>query len=769
MNIKKEDALNYHAGRRPGKLEVNPSKPCLTQLDLSLAYTPGVAIPCLEIERDPELIYAYTGKGNLVAVISNGTAVLGLGNIGAAAGKPVMEGKAVLFKRFADVDVFDLEVATEDTKAFCDAVRLLEPTFGGINLEDIKAPDCFVIEEELKRTMNIPIFHDDQHGTAIISTAAFLNGIEVTGKKVDKVQIVICGAGAAGIACAEMLLLVGVPRSNILMIDTKGIIYKGRTHGMNPYKERFAAETSLRTLEQALAGADVFIGVSQKDLLTPAMLKSMAKQPIVFAMANPDPEVTYEVAKEARADIIMGTGRSDYPNQVNNVLGFPYIFRGALDVGARQINSEMKLAASRALAALAHEEVPDIVSKAYDDQEFHFGPEYLIPKPFDPRVLLWEAAAVAQAAVDSGVARAVDFNFEKYQESLEKHLGRKYEVIGTVISRAGRLRQRIIYPEGENDKVVRAVEAVLNRKMAEPILIGRRAPIERLLASHAVNGHRVKIVDPSEHPEMIKQYADQLFELRQRKGVTRFLAEELVQDPGTFGLMMLRNGSADGLLWGVEGRYPEKLRRSLELVGKRNDVHRLFGLIIVVLKDKLLFCADTSVNFDPTAEELADIAILSAEVAQYFGITPKIAMLSFSNFGAVRNEQTAKVQKAVELVRKFRPRLVVDGEMQVGTALNERLAVSNFPQSHIHGDANVLIFPELNSGNIGYKLLQNVGSADVIGPIHLGMDKPVNVVDHTASVSDIVHMTAITATMSEFCCQPIGHEKEVPVREGARV
>ncbi|RPJ60456.1 MAG: NADP-dependent malic enzyme [Acidobacteria bacterium] len=769
MDIKKEDVLNYHAGRRPGKLEVNPSKPCLTQLDLSLAYTPGVAIPCLEIEREPELIYAYTGKGNLVAVISNGTAVLGLGNIGAAAGKPVMEGKGVLFKRFADVDVFDLELATEDTQAFIQAVQLLEPTFGGINLEDIKAPDCFVIEEELKRTMNIPVFHDDQHGTAIISTAAFLNGLEVAGKKVDQVQIVVCGAGAAGIACAEMFVLVGVPRSNILMVDTKGVIYKGRAQGMNPYKERFAVDTSLRTLEDAMGGADVFLGVSQKDLLTPAMLKTMAAHPIVFAMANPDPEIRYEIARQARPDLLMGTGRSDYPNQVNNVLGFPYIFRGALDVGARQINNEMKLTASRALAALAHEEVPDIVSKAYDDQEFHFGPEYLIPKPFDPRVLLWEAAAVAQAAVDSGVARAVDFNFEKYQASLEKHLGRKYEVMGMVISRASRLKPRIIYPEGENDKVARAVDAVLSRKVAQPILIGRRSQVERLLLSHAVDLQRVEIVDPAEHPELIRQYSDELFELRQRKGVTRSLAVEMVREPGTFGLMMLRNNAADGLLWGVEGRYPEKLRRSLELVGRRKDVHRLFGLIIVILKDKLLFCADTSVNFDPTSDELADIAVLSADVAQYFGITPRVALLSFSNFGAVRNAQTLKVQKAVELVRKLRPHLVIDGEMQVGTALNERLALSNFPQSHIHGDANVLIFPELNSGNIGYKLLQNVGSAEVIGPIHLGMDRPVNVVDHTASVSDIVHMTAITATMSEFCCQPIEREKISPVREGAIV
>jgi len=724
MTIKAEDALNYHAGRRPGKLEVNPSKPCLTQLDLSLAYTPGVAIPCLEIKRDPELAYSYTGKGNLVAVVSNGTAVLGLGNIGAIAGKPVMEGKGVLFKRFGDIDVFDLEIATENPHDFIKAVQLLEPTFGGINLEDIKAPDCFFIEQELKRTMNIPVFHDDQHGTAIITTAAFLNAIEIAGKRADQVQIVICGAGAAGIACAEMLLLVGVPRSNILMVDTKGVIYRGRIEGMNPYKERFAADTKLRTLEQAMAGADVFIGVSQKDLITPAMLLSMNARPIVFAMANPDPEISYELARETRPDLIMGTGRSDYPNQVNNVLGFPYIFRGALDVGARQINNEMKLAAARALAALAHERVPDIVSRAYDDQEFHFGPEYLIPKPFDPRVLLWEAAAVAQAAVDSGVARVTEFDVEKYRESLEKHFGRKHEVMGTVISRASRLKKRIIFPEGENEKVILAVEVVLNRKMAEPILVGRRPQIEQRLLAHDLDPARLQIVDPSENPHLLREYAQQLFSLRQRKGITPSLAAEMVNDPGNFGLMMLRNGAADGLLWGLEGTYPEKLRRSLELIGKRADVHRLFGLMIMVLKDKLFFCADTSVNFDPTAEELADIALLSAEVATYFGITPRIALLSFSNFGAVRNAQTLKVQKAVELVRSLRPGLVVDGEMQVGTALNEKMAVSNFPQSQIRGDANVLIFPELNSANIGYKLLLHTGSAEVSDQFILGWPNP---------------------------------------------
>jgi malate dehydrogenase (oxaloacetate-decarboxylating)(NADP+) len=750
MNIRKEDALNYHSVGRPGKVEVIPSKPCLTQLDLSLAYTPGVAIPCLEIQRDLELAYTYTSKGNLVAVISNGTAVLGLGDIGAQAGKPVMEGKGVLFKRFADIDVFDLEVETHDPQEFIKAVRLLEPTFGGINLEDIKAPECFLIEEELKRTMDIPVFHDDQHGTAIISTAGVLNGLELTDRKIDKAKFVVCGAGAAGIACAKMLLLVGASLENILMIDTKGVIYKGRKEGMNPYKEQFAQDTRLRTLADAMKGADVFIGVSQKDLVTPEMLKTMAPRPIVFAMANPDPEIEFDVARAARPDIIMGTGRSDYPNQVNNVLGFPNIFRGALDVRARQINDEMKLAASRALAALAHEEVPEIVSRAYGNQKFEFGPDYILPKPFDMRVLLWAAPAVAQAAVDSGVARVKDFDIDTYRDSLERHLGRKYEVMRTVISKATRLRKRIIYPEGETEKVINAVETIVARQIALPILIGRRTAIESGLRSIGIALDQVNIVDPAEQAELLREYASQLFRLRERKGVTPSLADELVRDSGIFGLMMLRNRAADGLLWGVEGDYPEKLRQSLRLVGIRKDVRRICGVIIVVLKDKLLFCADTSVNFDPTAEELADIAILSSEIARYFGITPRIALLSFSNFGAVRNAQTAKVRKAAERVRELRPDLVVDGEMQVGTALNESLATRAFPQSRIHGDANVLIFPELNSGNIGYKLLQNLGSADVIGPIHLGMKQPVNIVDHSATVSDIVHMTAITAAMCEF-------------------
>jgi malate dehydrogenase (oxaloacetate-decarboxylating)(NADP+) len=750
MKIKREDALNYHAGHRPGKLEVNPSKPCLTQLDLSLAYTPGVAVPCLEIQREPGLAYAYTAKGNLVAVISNGTAVLGLGNIGAQAGKPVMEGKGVLFKRFADIDVFDLEIATEDPQEFINAVRLLEPTFGGINLEDIKAPDCFVIEEELKRVMNIPVFHDDQHGTAIITTAGFLNGLEITGKKPDQVRIVILGAGAAGIACAEMLLLVGVPRSQILLLDTKGVIHKGRIGGMNPYKEKFAQDTRMRNLEEAMREADVFIGLSQKDLVTPRMLQSMAPKPIVFAMANPDPEIEYDLAMAARPDIIMGTGRSDYPNQVNNVLGFPYIFRGALDVNARQINDDMKLAAARALAALAHEEVPDIVSRAYGDQRFEFGPEYILPKPFDPRVLLWAAPAVAEAAVKSGVARTRDFNREAYRDSLEKHLGRKFEVMRTVIAKASRSKKRIIYPEGENELIIKAADIIASRKIAIPVLVGRRSLIEPRLAALGLDSTTVQIVDLAENAELQRAYGEQLFTLRQRKGMTRHLAEEMLRDPGTFGLMMLRNQAADGLVWGAEGEYPEKLRRSLQLIGKREDVHRICGVTLVVLKDKLIFCADTSVNFDPTVNELADFALLSAEIAEYFGITPRVAFLSFSNFGAVRHPQTMKMQRAAELVRELRPDLIADGEMQVGTALDEALALHNFPQSQIRGDANVLIFPEINSGNIGYKLIQNLGSGDVIGPIHLGMKQPVNVVDHTAGVNDIVHMTALTATMCEF-------------------
>jgi malate dehydrogenase (oxaloacetate-decarboxylating)(NADP+) len=675
---------------------------------------------------------------------------LGLGNIGALAGKPVMEGKGVLFKRFADIDVFDIEIATEDPDEFIRAVRLLEPTFGGINLEDVKAPECFYIETELKRTMNIPVFHDDQHGTAIITAAGFLNALEIANKKPDQVRVVFSGAGAAGIACAELLLLLGARRENIFMLDSLGVVFVGRTKGMNSYKERFAQDTPLRTLADALKDCDVFIGLSQKDLVSPEMLRTMARDPIVFAMANPDPEIPYDVAKAARPDIIMGTGRSDFPNQVNNVLGFPFIFRGALDVGARQINEEMKLAAARALADLARQDVPEMVSRAYGNQEFHFGPDYILPKPLDPRVLLWSAPAVAQAAVDTGVARVTQFDIESYRESLEKLLGRRFEVMRSIIHKAGTLKRRIIFPEGENEKVIKALDVIVRRRIAAPILVGRKARIVPLLAGVGLDARQVEIVDPDDDPERQRRFAEQLFQLRQRKGITRRLATEMVRDRGVFGLMMLRSHEADGLLCGVEGDYPDKLRRALQIIGLREGVHRLCGVVLVVLKDRLLFFADTSVTLDPTAEELADIAILSGEVACQFGISPRIAMLSFSNFGAVRNAQTAKVRYAVELAKRLRPELAVDGEMQVGTALDEDLALRNFPQSQIRGDANVLIFPELNSGNISYQLLRNLGSADVIGPIHMGMKQPVNIVDHSASVSDIVHMTAVTATMSEF-------------------
>jgi malate dehydrogenase (oxaloacetate-decarboxylating)(NADP+) len=750
MKIRREDALNYHAGKRAGKLEVIPTKPCLTQLDLSLAYTPGVAVPCLEIQRDPQLAYSYTGKGNLVAVISNGTAVLGLGNIGALAGKPVMEGKAVLFKRFADIDVYDIEIDTLDPDELIKAVLLLEPTFGGINLEDIKAPDCFYIEEELKKRMNIPVFHDDQHGTAIITGAAFLNAVELAGKRAEEVRIVFSGAGAAAIACAEILILLGARHSNIIMLDSKGVLYKGREDGMNPYKDRFAVDTWMRTLADAMKDADVFIGLSGKDLVSPDMLLSMAPNPIVFAMANPDPEMDYDLAVSTRSDVIMGTGRSDFPNQINNVLGFPFIFRGALDVRARQINQEMKLAAARSLAALAREDVPELVKKAYGNQDFAFGREYFLPKPFDPRVLLWEAPAVAQAAVQSGVAAVTEFDIDQYRDSLERHLGRKHEVMRTVIHKATTLKHRIAFTEGEENKVIRAADALTQQQIAIPVLVGNRERIRNRVVELKLDGHSFEIVDPGEYPETQEQFALELFQLRKRKGLTASRAREIVSTPEMFGLMMLRNHMVDGIISGVEGDYPEKLRQAMQVVGLREDVHRICGLIIVVLRDKLLFCADTSVNFDPTAEELADIAILSAEVANYFGIQPRIALVSFSNFGAVRNAQTDKVRKAAELVRLLRPDLVVDGEMQVGTALNEELAQANFPQSRITGDANVLIFPELNSGNIGYKLLQNLGSADVIGPIHLGFRQPVNVVDHTATVSDVVNMAAITAVMTEF-------------------
>jgi len=750
IKISDEDVFEYHEKPRPGKLEVVTSKPCLTQRDLSLAYTPGVARPCLEIEKDPEAAYRYTGKGNLVAVVSNGTAVLGLGDIGAMAGKPVMEGKGVLFKRFAGVDVFDLELNTHDPDEIIRIVKALEPTFGGINLEDIKAPECFYIEETLKGMMDIPVFHDDQHGTAIISGAALINALEVVNKKVDQVKVVFTGAGAAGIACAELYLNLGVKKENILFIDTVGVIYEGRTAKMNPYKQRFAVDTKARTLADAMKGADVFVGVSAKDIVTPEMLKTMAANPIVFAMANPDPEIEYHLAMATRKDVIFATGRSDYPNQVNNVLGFPFIFRGALDVRAKAINNEMKMAASHALAALAKEDVPEVVLKAYGVESMSFGREYLIPKPFDPRVLTWEAPAVAKAACETGVARKPITDWDAYRESLERMLGPSRKMMHFVTRKARTDKpRRLVFPEGEHDSIIRAARDIIDQRIAMPVLLGRKTEI--LARAHRLGIEQVdfEIVDvPNEKNE--QAYAESLYQLRQRKGVTLPAALDMVREPTTYGLMMVHAGDADGFVGGMYKAYPETIRPAIQIVGLKPGVSRVSATHLLVLKDRIFFCADTMVNIQPTAEELAEIASLAADLARTFDVEPRIGMLAFSSFGSVPHPISKKVADAVDIVRRKHPGLVVDGEMHLDTAVVEEIVSKNYPHSRIKGDANVLVFPDLTSGNIGYKLVQRLGNADAIGPILMGMMKPVNVLQHGMTVAEIVNLAAITAVSADL-------------------
>jgi malate dehydrogenase (oxaloacetate-decarboxylating)(NADP+) len=749
IKISDEDVFEYHEKPRPGKLEVNTSKPCLTQRDLSLAYTPGVAVPCLAIEKDPEAAYKYTGKGNLVAVVSNGTAVLGLGDIGAMAGKPVMEGKGVLFKRFAGVDVFDLELNTHDPDEIIKIVKALEPTFGGINLEDIKAPECFYIEETLKGMMDIPVFHDDQHGTAIISGAALINALEVVNKKVDQVKVVFTGAGAAGIACAELYLNLGVKKENILFIDTVGVIYEGRTEKMNPYKQRFAVDTKARTLVDAMKGADVFVGVSAKNIVTPDMLKSMASNPIVFAMANPDPEIEYKLALSTRKDVIMASGRSDYPNQVNNVLGFPFIFRGALDVRAKAINNEMKMAASYALAKLAKEDVPEVVLRAYGVDHMSFGREYLIPKPFDPRVLTWEAPAVAKAACDTGVARKPISDWDGYRESLERMLGPSRKVMHFVMRKARSEKpKRLVFPEGEHDSIIRAARDIADQKIATPVLLGREAEIRasaKRLGIEQVDFEIVNVPDPKHQ----KAYAKKLFDLRQRKGVTLPAALDMINDPTICALMMVQAGDADGFVGGMYRAYPETIRPAIQILGLKPGVSRVSAAHLLVLKDRIFFCADTMVNISPNAEELAEIALLAADMAANFGAEPKVAMLAFSSFGSAPHPISNKVSAAVDIVRKKNPKLVIDGEMHLDTAVVEEIVTKNYPHSRIKGDANVLVFPDLTSGNIGYKLVQRLGNADAIGPIMMGMRKPVNVLQHGMTVAEIVNVSAITAMSAE--------------------
>jgi len=739
----REEALNYHSRGRKGKIEVITTKPCTTSRELGLAYSPGVAEPCLEIEKDPSLAFEYTAKGNLVAVVSNGTAVLGLGDIGALAGKPVMEGKGVLFKSFADIDVFDIELNTKDSDEIIRTVKLLEPTFGGVNLEDIKGPECFYIEEELKKIMDIPIFHDDQHGTAIISAAGMLNALEIVGKDVTKVKMVVNGAGAAGIACANLAITMGIDKNNVILCDTKGVIYKGRTAGMNEYKERLAAETESRTLADAIVGADIFFGVSAKGALTPEMLKTMAKDPIVFAMANPDPEITPPDAKAVRDDVIMGTGRSDYVNQVNNVLCFPFLFRGALDVHASAINDEMKLAAVKALADLAKQDVPDSVRKAYAGEDIQFGREYIIPKPFDPRVLLHVAPAVAQAAMDTGVARRPIENMEKYRESLEAMQGRSKQVMRILINKAKANPKRVVFPEGEEDKILRAAHILIKEKIAIPILLGNEDEIHKRIVDLHLDLGDVEICDPMICAKR-GEYIDSLFELRQRKGVTRAGAKRQIKSNNNYyGAMMVHKGDADTMLSGINHHYPETIKPTLEIVGKQENLSKVHGMYMMVFKKKVVFIADATVAIDPTAEELAETAILAAEKVRQFNIEPKIAMLSFSNFGSTNHPAAVKVKKATALVKQQAPDLIVDGEMQANVALDPELTVAQYPFSMLKGDANVFIFPDLQSGNISYKLLNKLGGADAVGPILMGTKKPIHVLQRGDDVTEIINMAAV--------------------------
>jgi len=742
IRITREDALEYHhLGGKPGKIAIVPTKPMVTQRDLGLAYTPGVAVPVLEIERDPELAYEYTSKGNLVAVISNGTAILGLGDRGALAGKPVFEGKGVLFKKFADVDVFDIELNSHDPDVVIQVVAAISPTFGGINLEDIKAPECFYIEETLKGMLDIPVFHDDQHGTAIISGAALMNGVEVVGKRLDEVKITISGAGASAISCAELMVRLGVKRENVTLVDTRGVVYKGRTEGMNKYKERFIQDTDKRTLADAVRDADVFYGLSIADILKPEMVKTMAERPLIFAMANPDPEIKYELAREARPDAIVATGRSDYPNQINNVLGFPFIFRGALDVRARAINEEMKVAASMALAALTKEDVPDSVLNAYGLDSLKFGPDYIIPKPLDPRVLLWESPAVAKAAMETGVARRM-IDLDEYREQLAFRQGMGEQVRHFIMNkaRASTPKKRIVFAEGEETKIIRAAAQVADEGIGIPILIGRPDEISQRIVELGLDCCP-EIVNPKNFSRL-DEYAQAYCELRQRKGVTLKDAIKRVRDPNIFGPMMVKMGDAEAFVSGLTYDYPEVIRPALEIHHTTSGTQKAAGVYIMIVNDRTYLFTDATVNIDPSAEDLAEIACLAAEFARQLGLEPRVALLSFSNFGSTPHPLSDKIRKAVALIKSSHPDLVVDGEMQADTAVVPEIVEERYPFSRVK-DANVLVFPSLEAANIAYKLVARLGNAQAIGPILLGMGAPVHVLQMGDEVRDIVNIAAV--------------------------
>ncbi len=743
MKIRREDALEYHSMGRKGKIEVVNTKPCVTQRDLSLAYTPGVAEPCREIEKDPEKAFEYTAKSNLVAVISDGTAVLGLGDIGPLASKPVMEGKGVLFKTFADIDVFDIELKTKDPEDLVHVIEMMEPTFGGINLEDIKGPECFYVEQELKKRTNIPVFHDDQHGTAIISGAALLNAAKLAGKNLSEMKAVYNGAGASGIACAKFHISLGLKPENVLMCDSKGVIYKGREAGMNEFKEEFAVETDCRTLEDAFKGADAFIGLSKGNCVSKEMVKTMADNPIIFAMANPDPEITYDDALDARTDVIMATGRSDFPNQVNNVLGFPFIFRGALDVNSTAINEDMKKAAAQALADLAKEEVLESVKRAYGVKELIFGRKYIIPKPFDPRVLTWVAPAVAKAAMETGVARTSIEDFDEYVQKLNVRMGRTQTIMTGIFRKARHSPKKIVFSEGDQPKIIKAAQLSVDSDLAHPVLIGSEERIKQIAEEHNYDLHGIEIVDPLKF-DKIDDYIKEYYNLRCRKGVNLYEAEDRIKyRRNYFGSMMVHMGDAESMISGIASNYPDTIRPSLEIVGKDERFNRVSGLYIITSKKGTYFMADTTVNLNPTPEIIADIALQAAEFATNFNVTPRVALLSYSNFGSVKGEIPQRMQQALKIIKKRTPELMIDGEMQADTAIISDTIDEYYPFSELKGGANVLIFPELTAGNISYKLLYSMGEARIIGPILMGLNKSVHVLQRGSDVDDILNMIGI--------------------------
>jgi malate dehydrogenase (oxaloacetate-decarboxylating)(NADP+) len=758
--IRREEALEYHSKGKPGKIEVIPTKEAKTQRDLSLAYSPGVAEPCKEIALNKEEVYKYTAKGNLVAVITNGTAVLGLGNIGPEASKPVMEGKAVLFKVFADIDVFDIEINESDPDKFVQIVKSLEPTFGGINLEDIKAPECFYIERQLRATLKIPVMHDDQHGTAIISSAALINALELQKKKIDKVRFVISGAGAAAMACSKLYVALGAKPENFIVFDKDGVLHKGRTD-LEEDRSMFASAKADMTMDKAMVDADVFVGLSVGNILQPEMIKTMAKRPIVFAMANPDPEISYESAIAVREDLIMATGRSDYPNQVNNVLGFPFIFRGALDVRATQINEAMKLAAVRALAELAKSPVPDIVNMAYNEKSISFGPRYIIPKPLDPRLLSTIAPAVARAAIESDVAQIKIENWESYAIELNKRLGLDNQLMRVLGSKARNDPRRLVFAEADNIKILKVAQILFDEGVAFPILLGNKERIQATAKANKIDIEEFPIVDPrsEEQDERRKRYTEIFFQKRQRRGFNKYESQKIMRDRNYFGCMMVETGEADAMISGLTKNYPDTIRPAIEIIGTEEGVKKIAGMYLMLTKKGPLFLADTTVNFNPTAEELADITLLAAKEVRHFNLVPRIALLSYSNFGTSNSPEARLVAKATEIVKMKDPDLIVDGEMQASIALNNEILRENYPfSSLVDQEVNTLIFPNLAAGNIAYNILKELGAADAIGPILLGMKKPVHILQLGSSVRNIYNMALVAIIDAQTKCRQTPEE-----------